>query len=107
MDEPFGPTATKSSMTDEETIERIRKLRVRGLSPNEIARNVGIRRALATKVIRALAAERGAVGDEDEGVDSEIRARMARSEFGGLLDPGQGGNVITLPAWATTHRQHT
>ena len=36
---------------------------------------------------------------------SEIRARMARSEFAGLLDPGEGGNVITLPAAATARRR--
>lgn len=34
----------------------------------------------------------------------EIRARMARSEFAGLLDPRQGGNVIKLPAAAPTRQ---
>lgn len=68
------PTAIKPQMTHEKTIERIRELRTRGLSPKEIARNLGVRRAVVTDIVRALAAERDAAGNKDEGVDCLLNA---------------------------------
>ena len=61
-------------MTDEQTTERIRELRARGLSPKEIARNLGIKRAVVSDIVRALAAERDATGDQDERVDCLLNA---------------------------------
>jgi hypothetical protein len=56
-------------MSDEQTIERVRELRARGLSPKEIARNLGIKPAVVTDIVRALAAERDAASDEHERID--------------------------------------
>ena len=56
-------------MSDEQTIERVRKLRARGLSPKEIARNLGIKPAVVTDIVRALAAERDTASDEHERID--------------------------------------
>jgi orotate phosphoribosyltransferase-like protein len=61
-------------MTHEETIARIRELRGRGLSPKEIARSLGVRRAVVTDVVRALAAQRDDLGNRDEGVDCPLNA---------------------------------
>ena len=75
-------------MTDQETIERIRDLRVRGLSPMEIARNLGVKRAVVSDVVRALAAERDDLSNEDERVEC-------------LLNPGwsTGLTINGPPEW--------
>lgn len=43
-------------MTDQDLIEQVRALRSKGLSPKQIARAVGVPPAVATRVIRAVAA---------------------------------------------------
>jgi transcriptional regulator with XRE-family HTH domain len=56
-------------MSDQPTIERVRELRARGLSPKEIARSLGIKRAIVADIVRALAAERDATASNTERVD--------------------------------------
>jgi hypothetical protein len=51
-------------VSDEQTIQRIRELRSRGLSPKEIARNLGIRTAVVSDAVRKLAAEHDATNPE-------------------------------------------
>jgi hypothetical protein len=52
-------------MSDEHTIQHVRELRARGLSPTQIARNLGIKPAVVSDIVRALAAAR----DEHERTD--------------------------------------
>ncbi|HEY2202521.1 MAG TPA: hypothetical protein VGH56_11575, partial [Solirubrobacteraceae bacterium] len=52
------------SVIDEQTTQRVRELRSRGLSPKEIARNLGIRPAVASDLVRKLAAERDPTATE-------------------------------------------
>jgi hypothetical protein len=51
-------------MIDEQTTQRVRELRSRGLTPKEIARSLGIRPAIASDLVRQHAAERDATGTE-------------------------------------------
>jgi hypothetical protein len=61
-------------MSDEQTIQRIRELRSRGLSPNQIARNLGIRTAVVSDAVRKLAAERAAISPETDQIDCLLNA---------------------------------
>jgi hypothetical protein len=45
-------------VTDQELRNEVRRLRAAGLSPNEIARALGVRRAVITPIVRQLAAEK-------------------------------------------------
>jgi hypothetical protein len=100
-------------VTDHETIDRIRELRIRGLSPNEIARNLGIKRAVVTDVVRALAAERNDVGHEDDGVDCLLNAGWSTGlRVDGhpewpdpTTDKSTGGLVTALVARRRRHRR--
>jgi transcriptional regulator with XRE-family HTH domain len=61
-------------MTDAQTIERVRELRARGLSPKEIACSLGIKRAAVTNIVRRLATERDASGSDSEQLDCLLNA---------------------------------
>jgi len=61
-------------VSEEDTIQRIRELRSCGLSPKEIARNLGIRTAVASNVVRKLAAERTATNPEADQIDCLLNA---------------------------------
>jgi hypothetical protein len=61
-------------MSDEQTIQRIRELRSRGLSPKEIARNLDIRTGVVSDAVRRLAAERAATGLETDQIDCLLNA---------------------------------
>ena len=58
MPSTSAPSAIKPPMTDEQTVQRVRELRTRGLSPKEIARILGIRPAVASDLVRKLATQR-------------------------------------------------
>lgn len=100
-------------MTGQETVERIRELRARGLSPKEIARNLGVRRAVVTEAVRALAAERDAISTEDEGFDCLLNAGWStglnidwRPEWHDpATDESTGGLVTALVARRRRHRR--
>jgi hypothetical protein len=100
-------------MTDEETIARIRELRGRGLSPKEIARSLGARRAAVTDVVRALAAQRDDLGNEDEGVDCRLNAGWSTGLtieghpewHQAASDQSIGGLVTALVARRRRHRR--
>lgn len=100
-------------MTDEQTIERIRELRTHGLSPKEIARNLGVRRAVVTDVVRALAIERDAASNEDQHVDCLLNAGWSTGlKIDGhpdwhdpATDESIGGLVTALVARRRRHRR--
>ena len=61
-------------MSDEQTNQRIRELRSRGLSPNQIARNLGIKTAVVSDAVRKLAAERAAISPDADQIDCLLNA---------------------------------
>jgi hypothetical protein len=67
------PPAINPRMSDEQTIARVRELRIRGLSPREIARNLGIKPAVVSDIVRT-SAERGTASGENERVDCLLNA---------------------------------
>jgi transcriptional regulator with XRE-family HTH domain len=107
------PSAINPPMTDEHTIERVRELRARGLSPKEIARNLGIKRAVVTDIVRALAAEREGAGKEDEHVDCLLNVGWStglkidgRPEWHDpATDESIGGLITALVARRRRHRR--
>jgi hypothetical protein len=98
-------------MTDE-TSDRVRQLRAQGLSPKEIARNLGIRPAEASSIVRQLALEHDS-RDEDENVECLLNAGWSTGlQFDGhpeWHDPGAdhtpGGLVTALVARRRRHRR--
>ena len=100
-------------MIDNETIQNVRELRARGLSPKEIARSLGIRRAAVTDLVRRLAAERDAANPDTDTIDCRINAGWST----GLsiqghpewrdpgADDGTGGLVTALVARRRRHRR--
>lgn len=100
-------------MTDPETIERIRELRGCGLSPKEIARNLGVKRGEVAEVVRALAAERDDLSNEDERVECLLNAGWStslkldwRPEWHDpASDESIGGLVTALVARRRRHRR--
>jgi len=101
-------------VTDEQTIQSVRELRARGLSPKEIARSLGMRPAAVAGLVRKIAAERDAAAYPDaEPVDCWINAGWST----GLsiqghpewcdpgADDGTGGLVTTLVARRRRHRR--
>jgi hypothetical protein len=100
-------------MSDEQTIERVRELRARGLSPKQIARNLGIKPAVVSDIVRALAAERDTASDEHERVDCLLNTGWstglkvdARPEWHDPTpDESIGGLVTALVARRRRHRR--
>ena len=100
-------------MIDEQTIERVRELRARGLSPKEIARSLAIKPAIVADIVRRLAAERDAIGSDTERVDCLLNAGWSAglkvnghpewTDAG--ADGGTGGLVTTLVARRRRHRR--
>jgi hypothetical protein len=100
-------------MTDQQAIERIRELRARGLSPKEIASNLGVKRTVVADIVRALAAERNANGDEDDRVDCLLNAGWSTGlKIDGhpewhdpATDESIGGLITALVARKRRHRR--
>lgn len=107
------PPAINPLVSDEQTINRVRELRARGLSPKEIARNLGIKPAVVSDIVRALAAERDTTSDRNEHVECLINTGWST----GLTIDGHpewhdpatnesiGGLVTTLVARRRRHRR--
>lgn len=99
-------------MTDEQTTQRIRELRSRGLSPNQIARNLGIRTSLVSDTIRELAAERDATSPQADQIDCLLNAGWStglkvtgRTEWhDSHADQTTGGLVTALVTRRRRHR---
>jgi hypothetical protein len=83
-------------VTDEQTTQRIRELRSRGLSPKEIARNLGIRTSLVSATIRELAAERDATSPQPDQTDCLLNAGWST-----------GLKVNGRPEWHDPHADET
>ena len=100
-------------MTDEQTTQRIRELRSRGLSPKEIARNLGIRTSLVSATIRELAAERDATSPQPDETDCLLNAGWStglkvngRPEWHDpRADETTGGLVTALVTRRRRHRR--
>ena len=100
-------------MLDDTTIDSLRELRTRGLSPKEIARTLGLRPAIVADLVRTLAAERDATDPDGGRVECWINAGWSA----GLTiaghpewsDPGAhdgtGGLVSVLVARRRRHRR--
>jgi hypothetical protein len=98
---------------DDETIHSVRELRVRGLSPTEIARSLGLRPAAVADLVRKLAAERDTADPDADLVDCWVNAGWST----GLsieghpewrdpgTDDGTGGLVSALIARRRRHRR--
>jgi hypothetical protein len=75
-------------MLDDDTIHSVRELRARGLSPKEIARNLGMRPAAIADLVRQLAAERDAAKPDGDVIGCWINAGWS-----------SGLQVAEHPAW--------
>lgn len=99
-------------MTDE-TSDRVRQLRAQGLSPKEIARNLGIRPAQASSLVRKLATEHEPGDGDGERVECLLNAGWSTGlKINGhheWHDPGAdatpGGLVTALIARQRRHRR--
>jgi hypothetical protein len=98
-------------MNDEQTTQRVRELRARGLSPKEIARSLGIKPAIVSDLVRKLAAE---CEDADaEHIDCLLNAGWSTGlkidGHPGSHDPhadeSVGGLVTALVARRRRHRR--
>ncbi len=108
------PVGYKISMVDDETVHAVRELRGRGLTPSEIARNLGLRPAVVKGLVRKLAAERDAVAP-DIGIDCWINAGWRAGltitghpewhDLGGDDGGGASGLVTVLVARRRLHRR--
>jgi hypothetical protein len=98
---------------DDETIQSVRELRARGLSPKEIARSLGMRPAAVADLVRKLAAERDAANPDGDVVGCWVNAGWSTglSIAGRLewLDPGAddgtGGLVSVVVARRRRNRR--
>jgi len=72
--EPSDRAGIKPLVTDEQTTQRVRELRARGLAPKEIARSLGIEPAIASELVRALAAQRDATDADTHHFDCLLNA---------------------------------
>jgi hypothetical protein len=68
------PARYKNLMIDDNTIQHVRELRARGLSPKEIARSLGMRPAAVSDLVCKLAAERNAADPDADHVDCLLNA---------------------------------
>jgi hypothetical protein len=96
-------------MSDEQTIDRVRELRARGLSPKEIARNLGIKPAVVSDIVRALAAKRDTASDEHERIDCLLNtgwsAGLTVNGHPEWHDPAPDQSVGGLVTALVAHRQ--
>jgi hypothetical protein len=94
-------------------MQSVRELRARGLSPQEIARSLGMRPAAVAGLVRKLAAERNAADPRADVVDCWVNAGWSTglsvaghpewSDPG--ADDGTGGLVSTVVARRRRHRR--
>ena len=107
-------TAINPPMSDEHTIQRVRELRARGLSPKEIARSLAIKPALASEFVRRLAAERDAADPDTDRFECLINpgwstALKINDHHPEWRDPsageGAGGLITALVARRRRHRR--
>jgi hypothetical protein len=101
----------KPPVTGGQSTQHIRELRARGLSPNEIARALGIRRAVVSDAVRKLAAERDAAGPDADHFACLLNAGWCtglkingQAESHPGADDGTGGLVTALVARRRRHR---
>jgi hypothetical protein len=100
-------------MPDEQTIQRVRELRARGLTPKEIARSLHIKPAIVSEIVRKVAAERNPHDSDAEHVDCLLNAGWSTglkiTARPGWHDPGAdqtpGGLVTALVARRRRHRR--
>jgi hypothetical protein len=100
-------------VSDQHTINRVRELRARGLSPKEIARSLAIKPAAVSKIVRALAAERDTASDENERIDCLLNTGWSTGlKLDGhpewhdpTPDESIGGLVTALAARRRRHRR--
>ncbi len=100
-------------MIDDETMQSVRELRARGLSPKEIARSLGMRPAAVADLVRRVAAERDAADPGADLVDCWVNAGWStvpsiagRPEWRDPgADDGTGGLVTALVARRRRHRR--
>jgi hypothetical protein len=106
------PVRYKNMMIDDETIQHVRELRALGLSPKEIARNLGMRPAAVADLVRKLAAERNAADPDADHLDCLLNAGWStglsiqgRPEWHDPgADDGTDGLVTALVASRRRHR---
>jgi hypothetical protein len=100
-------------MTDEPTSDRVRQLRAQGLSPTEIARNLGIRPAEAASIVRQHARQNDTQDGDAERFECLLNAGWSTGlQINGhpeWHDPGAeatpGGLVTALVARRRRHRR--
>lgn len=106
------PVRYKILVIDDETIQSVRELRTRGLTPKEIARSLGVRPAAVADLVRKVAAERDAADPGTDLVDCWVNAGWStglsiagRPEWRDPgADDGTGGLASVLVARRRRHR---
>jgi hypothetical protein len=96
-------------MMDDETVQRARELRERGVSPRDIARSLGVRPAEVTELVRKIAAERAAVGPPADLFDCWVSAGWSSgltiSSHPEWCDPGADSDASGLVTALVTRRK--
>lgn len=100
-------------MTEDDTTRRVRELRAQGLTPREIARNLGIRPAEASALVRGLAAERDGADLDADRLDCWLNAGWSaglgvpdRADWHDPgVDEGTEGLLTLLVARRRRHRR--
>lgn len=97
-------------MTEQELMSNVRLLRAEGLSPKEIARSLGVRRAAVAGPVRTIAAEGGGTQDQiDCWINAGWSAGLTVDGHPESRDPGgdgqTGGLVTALVARRRRHRR--
>jgi hypothetical protein len=107
------PIRYKVLVIDDEMMQSVRELRARGLSPQEIARSVGMRPAAVADLVRKLAAERNATNPGADVVDCWVNAGwstgLSVAGHPEWRDPGSddstGGLISAVVAHRRRHRR--
>lgn len=100
-------------MTEDDATQKVRELRAQGLSPREIARSLGIRPAVASDLVRKLAAERDSATPDPDLLGCWLNAGWSAGlgvpDRAGWHDPGAGegteGLLTVLVARRRRHRR--
>jgi hypothetical protein len=96
---PSEAAHTSTAMAQNELVETVRTLRARNYTPAEIARSLGLSKAEATRLVRALACERdsGQTAAGAGATDGREAARQARC----WVNPGwrRGLRIEAHPEW--------